>query len=94
MRRVAIFDLSAADLPLFESYEAAVLPLLQKYGARLESRLRAIDGAAEIHTIFFPSNAAYEQYRADPERIAAQEIWRASGATVKSFEVAGLPTAD
>ena len=94
MRRVAIFDLSAADLKLFESYEAAVLPLLEKYGGRLESRLRAVDGAAEIHILFFPSEAAYEQYRADPVRIAAQAVWRACGATVTSFEVGALPLAD
>ncbi len=94
MKRVAIFDLSAADLKLFESYEAAVLPLLDKYGARLESRLRAVNDAAEFHVLFFPSDAAYEQYRADPVRVAAQDVWRACGATVTSFEVAALLSAD
>jgi uncharacterized protein (DUF1330 family) len=88
VRRVAVFDLRAADLTLFNSYEAQVLPLLDRYGGRLESRLRAVDSSAEIHILFFPSDAAYEQYRADPVRVAAQEIWRACGASVTSYEVA------
>lgn len=83
----AQIDLSTADLPLFEAYEARVLALLGHYGARLEARLRSADGQSEVHLLDFPDAQALEAYRNDPVRIAAQPMWQACGAVAQSMEV-------
>ncbi|MEO1408179.1 MAG: hypothetical protein AAFV54_17095 [Pseudomonadota bacterium] len=59
MQRLVTIDLRTADIALFEEYERIVLPLLSKYGAKLESRLRATDHSTEIHLLSFPSKEKY-----------------------------------
>lgn len=81
MRRLVTIDLTAADLAAFEAYEARVLPLLARHGGRLEARVRALDGSSETHLLFFPDAEAFEAYRCDPARLAAQDAWAACGAT-------------
>jgi hypothetical protein len=49
----------------FRRFEAAVLPLIPECGARLERRLRTLDGRFEIHIASFPSGDALDRYRAD-----------------------------
>jgi len=80
-------DLSDADVALFESYEARVLPLLQMHGARLVERLRAADGRSETHLIDFPDAQSLAAYRADPVRVDALPIWEGCRATAVSKEV-------
>jgi len=76
MRRLVTIDLSDADVPIFEAYEATVLSLLDKHGGRLELRVRSLDGRTETHLLFFPSAQAFDKYRADPIRVAAQDDWQ------------------
>ena len=83
-------DLTAADLPLFEAYEAQVLRLLGKYDATLEARHRALDDSREFHLLRFPDAAAREAFRADPARLAAQEMWVKCGASAVSREVSRI----
>jgi len=83
-------DLSQADLALFDAYEAKVLPLLGRYGARVERRLRATDRSSETHLLFFPDAASLAAYRADPDRLAAADDWGVSGATSVVSEVESL----
>ena len=90
MRRLVTIDLSDADVPIFEAYEAKVLSLLDKYGGRLEMRVRSLDGRSETHLLFFPSAQAFENYRADPIRVAAQDDWRRCGAKSVVAEVEAL----
>lgn len=80
-------DLARADLPAVEAYEAMVLPLVARHGGRVDLRVRARDGSREFHLLSFPDDAAYERFRADPERAAAQEIWRLSGASISALDV-------
>ncbi len=80
-------DLSNADLALFEAYEAQALALLGKYGARLEERLRSVDAASETHLLFFPNEAAFRAFRADPDRAAIQDQWIACGAGSRIVQV-------
>lgn len=87
---LAQIDLSCADLGLFEKYEAAVLAQLEKYGARLEERLRSTDGTAELHLLYFPDAESLTAFRGDPVRASAQEIWEQSGASSTLTEVARL----
>lgn len=77
----ARIDLSGADLEKFESYENAVIPLLDRYGIKLVERLRAEDGSCEVHVIEAPDMAAMEQFRADPDRAKVQYLWDEAGAT-------------
>ena len=91
MRLLVTIDLKGADLTLFEDYEAAVLPLLTNYGARLEKRLRATDNSSETHLLFFPDAKALENYRADPARAALLPQWERSGAKSTAVEVKELP---
>jgi hypothetical protein len=53
-------------------------------------RVRAVDGSSETHLIYFPSDAAYEAYRRNPERLLAQDFWRASGAVSIAQEVEAI----
>ena len=87
MRRLVTIDLSDADLPIFEAYEKTVLALLDKHGGRLEMRVRSLDGCSETHLLFFPSAEAFENYRADPIRVAAQDDWKKCGAKSAVIEV-------
>ena len=83
-------DLSDADVALFDAYEARVLPLLERHGARLETRVRAIDGTGEFHLLHFPDADAFAAYRADPERTAAQPLWVQCRARSELVEVARI----
>jgi hypothetical protein len=89
-RDASIGDHRSADIPEFEAYEATVLPLLAKYGARLEMRLRSVDGLSETHVLFFPDMQAFENFREDPMRVAAQPSWKACGAKSVTVEVERL----
>lgn len=80
MLLLATFDLSGADIALFDAYEAAVLPLLERHGGRLLQRVRSLDAAFEIHLLEFASETGHESYRQDPERLAAKALFDRSGA--------------
>lgn len=90
MRRLVTIDLSDADIPIFEAYEGTVLPLLDKHGGRLEMRVRSLDGRSETHLLYFPSAQAFDNYRADPIRVAAQDDWQRCGARSVVVEVEAL----
>lgn len=79
-----------SGLGAFEAYEAAVLPLLARYGARLEARVRSKDGSEETHLLWFPDRAAYEGYLADADRAAAAPLLAESGASASVKEVESL----
>jgi hypothetical protein len=87
MRRLVTIDLSNADVPTFEAYEKTVLSLLPKYGARLEIRVRSLDGFSETHLLFFPNVRSFESYCEDTIRLAAQSSWKACGAKAVVSEV-------
>jgi hypothetical protein len=87
MRRLVTIDLSHADVGRFEAYESKVLPLLDRHAGRLEWRLRAVDGSSETHLLSFADMDAYQSYRADPAREAAQDEWRSCGAVSFGLDV-------
>jgi uncharacterized protein (DUF1330 family) len=62
---------------LLVEYEDRVLRRLAPHGARILQRVRAIDavdGPFETHVLEFPSEAALDDYLADPERVALSEL--------------------
>lgn len=77
----ARIDLTGVDLDKFETYESAVIPLLDRYGITMVERLRAEDGSCEVHVLDVPDMAVMEQFRADPERAKIQHLWDESGAS-------------
>jgi len=79
LRLVAI-DLSDADIPAFEAYEAKVLSLVPQHGGRVEMRVRSLDGQVETHLLYFPDERAFDCYRLDPRRVALASEWEKSGA--------------
>ena len=85
-----LFDLTAADLVLFDRYEAAVLALLPDHGATLEMRVRAVDASAETHLLRFPSQARFDAFIADPRRLSMARTWSASGAKAQRWEVSQM----
>jgi uncharacterized protein (DUF1330 family) len=85
---VQIVRVPAAGVADFQLYESRVLPLLPKYGGRLERRLRGENGRFELHVISFPSADAVDRYRADPERQAQLPLLARSGAQTELIEVA------
>ncbi|WP_394727617.1 hypothetical protein [Altererythrobacter sp. GH1-8] len=77
----ARIDLTGVDLEKFEAYEAAVIPLLERYGITMAERLRAEDGSCEVHVLDVPEMAAMERFRADDDRAKIQHLWDESGAS-------------
>lgn len=67
----------------FNAYEAQVLPLLSDHGGVLQRRLRTEDGSAEIHLVWFPSEAAFAAFRNDPRRNKHAALMTESGATTE-----------
>ncbi len=62
---------------LLVEYEDQVLQRLAPHGARILQRVRAADGQDgpfETHLLEFPSEAALDDYMADPERVALSEL--------------------
>jgi uncharacterized protein (DUF1330 family) len=88
---LATYDLSRADIALFEQYEAAVLPLLARHGGRLLQRVRSLDSVFELHLIAFDSETGFETYRIDPEREAARDLFERSGVESAITPVMALP---
>jgi uncharacterized protein (DUF1330 family) len=80
-------DLSEADIGQFEAYEAAVQPLMARYGGRIDLCLRAVDDRSETHLVRFPDAAAAAAYRTDPDRVAFQPLWQGCGARSTVSEV-------
>lgn len=71
---VMIADLAPGDVAAFQSYEAAVLPLLAGHGGRLERRLRSDTGTFEAHVLSFADQSGYQDYLADPRRTEARRL--------------------
>ena len=62
---------------LLVEYEDQVLLRLPAHGARVVQRVRSTDepyGPFETHILEFPSDAALDQYMADPQRAALSEL--------------------
>jgi|GEM_PF-929921 len=79
MRKLVVLDLSNADIQLFENYERQVLPLLGKYGGKLELSVRCIDAMTETHLLHFPDITHFEQFLSDPNRAALKDEWTLTG---------------
>jgi uncharacterized protein (DUF1330 family) len=61
-----------------QKYEAQVMPILEKHGGKLLSAFKPRghengDSPDEIHLIEFPSQEAFQSYRADPGVAALSE---------------------
>ncbi|WP_232797124.1 hypothetical protein [Blastococcus atacamensis] len=85
---VVVVDVPADGVAAFARYEDHVLPLLVRYGGRLERRLRSPDATTEVHVLAFPSDGAYRGYLADPERAGHRALL--DGVTVTQRVVAPL----
>ncbi|WP_250001110.1 hypothetical protein [Actinoplanes sp. M2I2] len=84
---VAIVDMAPAHTAEGRRYEDAVLALLPRHGATLESRRPSTDGTAEVHLIRFRSRTGYEAFLADPERLALREQAGDAAPTTRVIEV-------
>jgi hypothetical protein len=62
---VLVARIPAEGIASFRAYEGAVLPLLSKFGGRLEHRPQNQDGTIETHIVSFPSEAEFQNYRND-----------------------------
>jgi hypothetical protein len=84
---VFVADVPADGVAAFRDYEAAVLPLLADHGARLERRLRSLDGCREVHVLWFPGDGALGDFRADPRRRRSGHLLELSGARTELLAV-------
>lgn len=85
---VVVLDVPDDVQQAFQRYEAAVLPLLQRHGGRLERRLRTDDGRTEVHVLSFDDGTGYASYRADPDRLLQQ---LPGGVAVRVLTVTDVP---
>lgn len=90
MLKLVIIDLHAANIGLFESYERKIIPLLDKYGARMEVGVRSLDRMTETHLLYFPDHQCFDRFLADPARVALQADWQLTGATTTVSDVADI----
>jgi uncharacterized protein (DUF1330 family) len=84
---VMVADLRQEDVPAFQQYEAAVLPLLVRHGGRLERRLRSDDAQQEVHIVSFESREGYESYLADEQRQAHRSLLDGSEVVQRLLQV-------
>lgn len=60
---------------LLAQYEDRVLGLLPDYGARIDARVRALEGhLSEIQILEFPSEQALADFQRDPRRAELSDI--------------------
>ncbi len=85
-----IVRIPSAGVDAFQRFESIVLPLLPRYGGRLDRRLRSADGRIELHVLSFPSNDALDAYRADPIRVEHLHLLAESGAEAELLELADV----
>ena len=57
---VMVADIPSGAEAGFQAYESAVLPLLPRYGRRLDRRLRNGDALTEVHSVSFASQKGFE----------------------------------
>lgn len=81
-------DMPAESIAAFRAYEAAVLPLLERHGGRLERRLRTADGRTELHVVSFGSRAGFAAFRADPDRLGHGALLDGVSLTQRVLEMA------
>ena len=84
---VMLADVPREGVGAFQRYEVAVLPMLERHDGRLERRLRAADGQAEVHIISFGSRDGYDAYIADPERAHHRALLEEVALTQRLLEV-------
>jgi uncharacterized protein (DUF1330 family) len=90
MRFLVTIDLSKADIAAFDHYEAQVVPLLARYGAEMEVRVRSLNRQSEVHLLYFPDDTAHRAFLADPTRQALRPMMEGSGAISTVVEVEHL----
>ena len=91
MRRlIAVITVRREELAVFRDYEALAAQIMLRHGGELEHAYVIDDGETlrELHVVRFPSDAAFDAYRADPELAArapdraraviSTEIWPAT----------------
>lgn len=87
MYKLVLINLKNADLSRFEKYEKQVLPVLEKYGARLDLALRSADSMTETHVLHFPDTESFDGFLSDPLRVSLQEDWKLTDAISTVMEV-------
>ena len=76
LTRVVLLFLHADRQAEFELFESTAAQIMKRHGGRIERRIRcahAADDAScpdEVHVVTFPTDAAFERYRDDPELLA------------------------
>ena len=87
LHKLIVVDLAVADMDLYERYERKVIPLLDKYGGRMESGVRSVDGLTETHILYFPDVTSFEAFLSDPVRTQSQREWQRTGAMTTVTDV-------
>lgn len=78
---------------LLAEYEDRVLGLLADHGARIDTRVRALEGPlTEIQILEFPSEQALEDFREDPRRTDLSDIRDAVVASTTVIRVEPAPS--
>jgi hypothetical protein len=72
---IVVAILTIAERAAFDAFEALAAGVMARHGAAIE-RAIAIPGTPEreVHVVRFPSAAAWEAYRADPELGGLREL--------------------
>jgi hypothetical protein len=91
LRIVALVEMADGHAKDGGRYEDAVLALLDRYGGRVERRLRTGDGGTEVQILTFESRAGYEAVLADPERLAWRDALGDRAPTTRVLEVRDVP---
>jgi hypothetical protein len=82
-----LIDIPPEDAAIILTYEDAVLPLLNRYGGRLQRRLRAVDQSTELQVISFDSREGQEAFATDPSRLQLMRLLQGRLLRQRVFEV-------
>jgi aspartate racemase len=82
---VAVLSIVPGELQAFRAFERRAAQVMARHGGSIE-RAVYLPGPSEreLHLVRFPSEAAYQAYRADPEQV---ELTPLRAATVQSTEM-------
>ena len=73
--------LKPATEAIFHEYERAVAPIIRAHGGRIDVAFRPEKSSdnvlpSEVHNLTFPSQEAFEAYKADPARAQTRRCVR------------------
>lgn len=90
-RIVALVEMASGHTVAGRRYEDAVLAMLDRFGGRVERRMRTADGSSEVQILAFEARAGFEAVLEDPQRLSLRAALGDAAPTTRVLEVFDVP---